>query len=179
MGLVAGWQIFILVTLVIARVFSASAMVKLALFWTVWTLVMLFMGPLVLLQLATIWVPVMVLVRDRSEPIPVQRPPEKVVPPGTAEKQTTPNPPTLLNEMVVAAEMAAKAATAFREKSEYRLKYSQRFMAQTALIKASLKRAEERAALERELDADPALRAAYGPVRAGMVDRHGCVAQIG
>ncbi len=71
--LVLGWQIFILASMLIARFFSSSAMIALAVFWTFWTLVLLFVEPLILLQLCTIWFPVILLAeRKRTPPIAVK-----------------------------------------------------------------------------------------------------------
>jgi hypothetical protein len=59
---ILGFQIFIVVTLGISRLFGKNAILTASIAWTVFTLVMVFATPLILLQLLVIWVTYSLLV---------------------------------------------------------------------------------------------------------------------
>lgn len=158
--MILGWQLFILATMIVARLFSSSGMIKLGLFWTVWTFVMLFLGPLVMLQLCTIWLPVLLLAkRGKLSPAPAKK---KVVTKPTASSQAQPkfdSSPNFLREFATGAEKLNEAAKTYHEKTFYRIEFKQQFREQATLVKSMMRAAQTRAEIERKFDGNPDLHA--------------------
>lgn len=123
---IAAFQIAILISTIVARLFSPKAMMNVALAWTAWTLLMVFAGPLFLLQLVTIWLPVMVMAPGGSPKIAsVSANPKTVVPPQEPAFLTS------LNETLVQVTEGAKAAKA-------RLEFERPFHTQANAFRAML-----------------------------------------
>jgi hypothetical protein len=55
MGAILGWQVFIAISILIARFFSAKVMLVVAIVWTAFTFLMVFAPWLALVQLVTVW----------------------------------------------------------------------------------------------------------------------------
>ncbi len=179
-GAILGWQVFILVTMVVARLFSSSTMVKLGLFWTVWTFVMLVIGPLILLQLVTIWFPVALLAKPshlKSKPVnatiktetPLREPGAASLSPHIARNpeginQLTPAP-SIWHEMEVGAKKLNEAAKAYRDKTVFRIEFEKQFSDQRIALKVIMRELESQAELEKKCGSDPQFREIQDIVR--------------
>ncbi|MCW1919232.1 hypothetical protein NX862_10725 [Rhodobacter sp. KR11] len=160
MELILGWQLLILATLVIARLFSTTALSIVAILWTLWTLAMLYFGPLVLLQLATIWIPVGLMLPKETvaeaEPVALSL---------KAERAT---PAAGLAAFVSVIESGAEAVEAAMQEAKAKVSFSAQFQDQRSHVEATFRVARQSADIERRLKGSLRFRQIYSEVLARM-----------
>jgi hypothetical protein len=71
---VLGFQLFIIMSILITRVFAVDKVLFLCVSWTFFTLVMVFASPLILLQLVVIWTTYNLVTKKKTGDVPEAAP---------------------------------------------------------------------------------------------------------